>query len=294
LSASETGDNATARQYYLRSLALKEKVFGPATAVGANSLNNLCGIELAQGNLDEAERLCTRALEIRQRLLGASHPFVGSTLQELALIRMMQGRHEEAVTLARAAVANQLKAYGPTHSRVASTLADLATVLAARGDLAGARENFLKSIEAWKQSGEAEHPDAQAATVAYARFLARQKKCAEARPLLVAARDALTRSVGPTNPRLGAALAGLGRCDVDEGAAKIAVEQLERALTIYDRAGLDPVERGAVRFDLARALWATGAHPRALALAQQADNELARAADRRERERVRAWRREHN
>ena len=52
----------------------------------AAALHNLALIKRAQGNLEDAEKLCLEALAMRRKLQGAESPEIAASLDNLALI----------------------------------------------------------------------------------------------------------------------------------------------------------------------------------------------------------------
>ena len=81
-----------AEPLYERSLAIDEKVLGPAHPDVATSLNNLAGLYQAQGKYAEAEPLYRRSLAIREKVLGPDHPDVAVSLNNLASLDQDQGK----------------------------------------------------------------------------------------------------------------------------------------------------------------------------------------------------------
>src|SRR5262249_41648361 len=120
-------------------------------------------------------------------------------------------------------------------------------------------------------------------------------KCGEARPILAGVTPELEKSVGATHPFVADALRLTARCELEEGHAAQALEHLERTFAIYEKVKVDPTERGTARWDMARALWAVGRHPDAVAAARKAEQELAGDADgTRERAAAHAWLASHH
>ena len=95
------GSYAEAEPLYRRSLAIKEKAFGPEHPDVALSLNNLALLYDAQGNYAEAELLYRRALTINEKTLGPEHPDVATNLNNLAWLYHNQGDYAEAEALYR-------------------------------------------------------------------------------------------------------------------------------------------------------------------------------------------------
>jgi len=78
------GEPVRPERLYLRSLELKEQLFGPQHLEVALTLNNLGLFYKSLGRLAEARGAYTRALGIFQMVYGASHPLVGDVLYNQA------------------------------------------------------------------------------------------------------------------------------------------------------------------------------------------------------------------
>jgi hypothetical protein len=109
--------------------------------------------------------------------------------------------------------------------------------------------------------------------------LAQLRRCGEARPLLPIATAALTKAVGTQHPNFAAAIAVTAVCDLASGSAARAVAGLQRAIAIDEKAKEAPSSLGALRWQLARALWAAGQRHEAVVTARVAERELATDAD---------------
>ncbi len=78
------GEPVRPERLYLRSLELKERIFGPQHLEVGLTLNNLGLYYKSLGRLAEARGAYTRALAIFQTAYGASHPMVGDLLYNQA------------------------------------------------------------------------------------------------------------------------------------------------------------------------------------------------------------------
>ena len=75
----------------MRSLAIREKFFGPDSQNVAVSLMNLAELFLADGYYAEAEPLIRRSLTIVEKSLGAVDEHVATLLEHLAIIYRKTG-----------------------------------------------------------------------------------------------------------------------------------------------------------------------------------------------------------
>jgi tetratricopeptide (TPR) repeat protein len=292
LIACGSGDYPTARSLLQRSLAIADSAFGKKSLPSATTLNDLGVLEDSEGHLAEAARDYELVLTIRRALLSPDHPLVANALAKLSIVRRVQGRYEEALTELQTALAIMRRTYGDVHSEVAFELVMLGELLAAKGDLNGARESFERGLDTFNRSNGPQHLATLWGTVTVARFYARTGMCVEARKLLGPATTSLEQHGIPMAPVLAHALLATAQCDLRDGAAAVAVKRLERALEIEEKPGRALGERGLIRFELARALHASGSgDARARGIALQAEDELTRAGafGAQELKRVKAW-----
>ena len=104
---------------FQRSLAIREKVLGPAHADVSVSLNNLASLYEDMGKYAEAEPLLRRALGIDEKVFG-DHPELAADVNNLALLYQEQGKFAEAEPLLRRALAIMQMALGPEDPGVAA------------------------------------------------------------------------------------------------------------------------------------------------------------------------------
>ena len=92
------GESGEAEQWYLRALAIKEKVLGPHPDV-AMTLNNLAVVYKAQGKLGQAELLYQRALAIFEQVLEPHHPKIVTCRANYASLLRQMHREAEAMAM---------------------------------------------------------------------------------------------------------------------------------------------------------------------------------------------------
>jgi tetratricopeptide (TPR) repeat protein len=284
------GDFVGGRRMLERALAIQENTFGPTSLRTARVVNDLGVLEETQGHLAEAQRHYERVLQIRRRLLAPDNPLVAHALANLSIITRLQGRLGEALEQITTALGIMQRTYGALQSDVAYENELLGEVLADKGDRKGAREHYQRAIDTYAQVAGPRHIDTLWATIVLARFDWRIGNCEEVTRLMIPAVAGM-EAVG-SESGVASALMPLARCDLQRGAASEALSRLKRALAFYEKRGAALADRGAARFELARALLASGAtDARASAVGRQAETELAQAGPlgARDLERVRAW-----
>jgi tetratricopeptide (TPR) repeat protein len=288
------GDYASAMPMLERSRAIAEQTFGPMSLQAAVAINLLGVCEDQRGQLDAAGQHYRTVLEIRRKLLAPDNPLVAHALANLSGITRLRGRLDEAREQVETALGIMRRAYGPMHSDVAFETGLLAHVLEDQHDLAGAREAFQRQVDTYRALEGSEFGGATLyATVELADFEARHGNCGQAQRLLVPAIAELEKRAGADGLWMARPLVLLGRCDVEAGMPARALPRLERAMAVYARPGMALSDRGSARFELARALAASGDATRARAQAQQAESELVQAGppSALDLSRLRKWRR---
>jgi eukaryotic-like serine/threonine-protein kinase len=278
LAFEGVGDSDSARHYYRRALAIKEKVLGPDSASTALTLNNLGAIEIVLGHLDEGQPLLERALAVRERVLGPEHPYVATTLGNLAIAHRKRGRIDEALAMQERALAIKIKAYGPIHNYVGNSVSDLGRSYASQGNHARALELFRRALDIRKQALGAEHPKVLSSINQMSTSLIALGRMAEARPLLQANLRVLEKLEHPEPDDFSETLALIAECELASGSATRANTLLDRALQILTTAKASPAQLGVVRWSSGRALWALGRRTDALAAVRMAEHELASEA----------------
>jgi len=128
LKLQHDGATAEARQSF--ETALRYEPDSAEALVGVGYL------DIFAGNIPEADRLLSRAVELYPRSAGAVY--------RLGVVRQVQGRNDEAEKLYRQAIARAPR-LGPARGLLGS-------LLLARGDAAGALEQFEIAIDCGEHS----------------------------------------------------------------------------------------------------------------------------------------------
>jgi tetratricopeptide (TPR) repeat protein/predicted Ser/Thr protein kinase len=262
-----------------RAQAAWEHTLGAEHPFVAEALSNLTVLLIDKGDPDAAAVPSERALAIRSQIFPADHPVVAKAVYNLGLVRRAQERDEEARTLFERAARIREKALGPEHPLLATTLNHLADLAIRRGDAVSARRFMDRALPIKIKTYGGAHE-----TVAAAMRTLGDLHLLEKHP--AAARDAYQRShailveQSRDDPDLVPVLTGLGRAQLELGLRSEAVATLERAVERADARGPATRLTGArARFQLARALWASGETARAASLARAARDQLAGRRD---------------
>jgi Tol biopolymer transport system component/serine/threonine protein kinase len=110
------------------------------------TLEALGAVQLAQGDLERAERSYQEALAVRRRLLGPRHGDVARTLNGLAAVRRAQRRVRDAESTSREALAIDRARPGDNRVDVAQSLMGLADARLDQGDFAGAERLYRQAL----------------------------------------------------------------------------------------------------------------------------------------------------
>jgi tetratricopeptide (TPR) repeat protein len=99
----------------------------------ANCLDNLAGVLIKGGRLEEAETLRRESIELRIQHQGPTHPETANAHSHLAYLLLSQGQLEEAETHFRRCLEVRRQLYPETHKAIARAAGGLAEVLAKKG-----------------------------------------------------------------------------------------------------------------------------------------------------------------
>jgi eukaryotic-like serine/threonine-protein kinase len=282
------GDHEEALVHAARSLAIREKVYPAGHPQIARGLHTLALIKAELGLHGEARAFYERAEAIRVAALGPEHPDTAMTRENLAGLAIARRDMPAARRLLDSVRAAKTRAYGEDHPRLAHTWRNLGLTFAAEENWKAADEAFSRAVAIRrKQKGDPPELSDVLADLGNARSgLGRH---GEAIALLQEALAIDERVRGGRSVYRSGILIYLGEAYLGAGRNALAVATLEKGIT---RAEVEPNQAPylpTMRFSLARALWATGARARAVALARAADRDLVDPKFARERGRIRSW-----
>ena len=138
-----------------RALALRERSNASAADLG-EALFVVGGLYERSGRAADAVPLLERSVKIREASLGPDDPALASSLNALANSRQASGHPEGVPELFRRAIGIQERA-APKSASLGLFYNNLATVLHRRGDLAGARAAYERSIAVYTVSTDPEN-----------------------------------------------------------------------------------------------------------------------------------------
>ncbi|KIG13315.1 High-affnity carbon uptake protein Hat/HatR [Enhygromyxa salina] len=283
-AAGADGDHAAAMRHQERALELVREALGAEHPEVADVLNNMGNAAYALGDLDRAIELYTQSLQIRERALGSEHVEVADVLSNLGNARAERGEAEQARALLERALAIREATLDPNHPDVGASLSNLGVVVLDGGEIEAARELFRRAVQVKELALGPDHPGLASALTNLAVTEAQLGNFVDASARLTRALQIREAALGPDHPKLAFTLDGIGEMNMLMGEPAQAVAPLERALALRSAQAGDPKLLAKSRFDLAKALWASGRprspqRVRARALAEQAEVGLAKAGE---------------
>jgi tRNA A-37 threonylcarbamoyl transferase component Bud32/Flp pilus assembly protein TadD len=298
-----------------RVLVLQQEHLGAEHPEVASTLNNLGVVLSRLERLDEAVRRYEESLQLHEKLEGPEHPNVAAASQNLAVALKRQGKSRLARAAFERAVALRRKALGFNHPDTLRSAQSLVKLLIAMGELEaagslleevkeaktlvhGADSAELLSVleleadlylsgEYWKEAldaatrhltlarakGAAGTRDVAPALLEQLQAWAQLGAWADARKAVAE----LQRRVAAADSSVdeGLLAEALGRLELAQGHATVAVPELERAVELREKAG--PLGASRTRALLARALMETGRAEEAIPLLAEAETQYAQA-----------------
>ncbi|MGZ3408182.1 MAG: tetratricopeptide repeat protein, partial [Polyangia bacterium] len=300
-----------------RALELEERVFGPDHYTVAETYYHLGSVYYFRAEYPKALESYRRCLAIEEKLAGPENPvLIGARVgmadvygdsgdheralegyqsalalltqarpndPDLPMIRNNMGgelqqldRPKEAIVQYRLALADWQKRIGPGKETV-TALSNTGEAELALGQSQEALRDFRDSLAMCEKALGAAHPLCARLTGWIGECERRLGKPAEATSYFARSLLSAEKALGPKHPQLTQPLLGLGRVALSRHAPASAKAPLERALAILGNEPGEGLTAPDLRFALAQALWATGEHERARALATQAREAYALA-----------------
>lgn len=216
----------------LRSaLETRRRVYGRDSPEVADSLEQLAGALLLQGQFDEADSLFREALDLRRRL-GGNDLAVAETLRAMAGLELERGSHQEAERLYREA----LQIYDALGQRVHPGRAGTLNALAVLAELlgkAGAEQLYDQSLALWRQMPH--NPTSLAGVLGNkGRFLMTQGRYAEAEACFQEALTTKRQRLGDNHPSVAYTLYKLAELQNARGQHRQAEALCREALRILN------------------------------------------------------------
>lgn len=220
----------------MRSLAIKEKAYGPDHPDVASRLYGLAKLYDAQGRYKEAEPLFLRSLAIYEQSYGPDHSSLANMLNSLAGLYWHQGRYGESEKLYLRSLAIYEKAYGPESLGVASAIGNLAWLYKTQGRYGEAEPLYLRSLVIKEQAYGPDHPNVANSLIGLAQLYETQGRYGKAELLYLRSLAIKEKAYDPNHPDVATALSSLAVLYDTQGRNGEAEPLYLRSLAIYEKA----------------------------------------------------------
>jgi eukaryotic-like serine/threonine-protein kinase len=194
----ERGAYQEAERYRRGALDIFREWYGDDHKETASAKTLLAQAYIAQRRFDEALPLLRQALATQERVYGVSHPRVALVLNSLGSVAQQQGRLDDAeVAFLRTVTIYRATYPDGRHMRIGVAQANLAGVYLLRQDYARAERIFREALALFTDVLGEDHQQSGIARIKLGRALLRQRRHAEAEPLLHRGYLTLMKSMKP-------------------------------------------------------------------------------------------------
>jgi tetratricopeptide (TPR) repeat protein/CHAT domain-containing protein len=257
----DAGNFAEALERLTSNIKLQRKLFGAATSVEADSLEQIALNERDQQHWAEARAAAAERLAIRNTLYGADHwrtfnarrfladiqrwsKFTDDERAQMAqadrLLKELerlynQGKYAEAVLAGEQSLALQRQVLGPGDGGTTSCLNNLAFACRAQGNFATAEPLFQQALQIREKILGPEHPDTATSLSNLAALYVAQGKYAAAEPLHLRALKIQEKTLGPDDSGTATTLNNLAVVYDAQGNYAAAEPLYQRALKIREK-----------------------------------------------------------
>lgn len=152
------GNYDVVREYYEKSLEIKEEIYGRDHLQTAMTLNNLGNLMGTLRNFEKMKAYLTRALDIHERHFGKQHPEVAITLGNLGRAWGCLGDYHKEKKLLSKSLKIYEKHYGKYHRFTGKALAMLGFALEATEDYVKKQDYLIQSLNILEQYYGKNHP----------------------------------------------------------------------------------------------------------------------------------------
>jgi CHAT domain-containing protein/Tfp pilus assembly protein PilF len=240
LKAHQAGNNQDAQKAWEPALEIARRLY-PKTDFPdghlrlAASLNNMAGVWLDYGKLDEAELLYREALDVRRRLFKGNHTELAAGIHNLAGLLRTQGKLAEAEVLFRESLAMYEQLFMGDHPMKALSLVSLGRVIESQGKLSDAERLIRDALSMRQRLFKGNHPDLAQSLNNLATVLKRQGKLSEAEPLFRAALAMYQSIHKEDHTYVAICMNNLGMLLMNQGKLTEAEPFIRDALAMYNR-----------------------------------------------------------
>lgn len=163
LEYKKQGNLQAAAQSEEQAVQIFKRSLGEYHPDTATALDNLAGILVADGKVDQALPLYTQSISIQQKTLGLDHPDLAASYVNLGGALTKVGRNQEGLDYLRRAFDIDTRSLGPDNIRTGEVLLRIADTAAAAGNKPLAR-SYLTQIDEIVAKNSAQCPPEQTPT----------------------------------------------------------------------------------------------------------------------------------
>lgn len=251
------GRPADSMPHAREALRLTREVLGPNHPEVGHRLIAVGTAANLAGDGDAALSSFGEALRIYTEALGPEHPSVAVALHDRGTALASLGRVDDAYEdIARAAELDRVN-LGADNPGRAQSLYTLAMLQRQRGNADDAQRLMNEALQVLSRAWGDDHPDLSYVIGGLADLAAAGGEFDEATRHYKQAQALLEPALGASHPRMVYPLLGEGRVAMARGTPEAALAPLERARSIAQAGGVEPITTAEVSHELARALVAT-------------------------------------
>jgi CHAT domain-containing protein/tetratricopeptide (TPR) repeat protein len=220
------------------ALAMFERMLRPGHPAIGVTLRALAIADSALGHLDVAMKHGRAAVAIADSALGRCDPERFFAYNDLAISLQYEGDYAGARQLFGRKLEMITQCTGTkATSPYATTLFNQADLAAEIGDLREAERLYQQAIDVWSKALGPSHPFVSVGLDALARMMSARRQFARAQTIYERTLALRIRTLGPNHPRVAFTLVNMARNLAATGNRSRALQQITRALEIYDAAG---------------------------------------------------------
>ncbi len=252
------GHYGEAREAVDEGLLLLRAALGPEHPDVGVAMGQLGPILRSEGEYEAAEAIYLEALTILEDAPGTNPGDLAALLNNLGTLHAYQRRDDQARAYYRRALGIVESVYGADHTRAARVLGNIGTTYARQERHEEALEHYERALAIRERAYGADHYDVAFSVMYLGSVFVNTERYEEAIVQYERCIPVIEATLGE-HQITGYALNGYGEALEGAGRPDEAVPVLERVLALRETQAEDPVETGATRFALARALAAQGA-----------------------------------
>ena len=147
-----------AKEYFIKSLTMREEMYGKEDASVASSLNNLGSVYSVLGEHQIAKDYYKRSLALAETLYGEIHPHVADCLCNLGIVHSELGATREASQYHEKGLEMRKKLYQPNHLVISESYNNLGLMHKGAGQLVQALDCYKSALCIRENVLDQEHP----------------------------------------------------------------------------------------------------------------------------------------